>query len=59
MSEWKCLNEGEEKLAREKGLDPEDLVVNRVGKDYLVFLALRSRTETLISLDECSRRAAR
>ena len=59
MSEWKCLNEGERELAREKGLDPEDLMVNRVGRDYLVFLALRSRTETLVCLYDRSRTAAR
>ena len=58
MSEWKCLSEGERELARERGLDPEDLMVNRVGKDYLVFLALRSRAETLVRLNEGSRRAA-
>lgn len=58
MSEWKCLNDAERELARKKGLDPEDLVVNRVGKDYLVFLQLRSRRETLIRLDERGRVAA-
>ena len=58
MSEWKCLNEAEKGIARKRGLDPEDLVVNRVGKDYLVFLQLRSRKETLIRLDERGRVAA-
>ena len=59
MSEWKCLSEGERELARERGLDPADLMVNRVGKDYLVFLGLRTRTETMVCLYDRSRRAAR
>lgn len=59
MSEWKCLNKTEKGIARERGLDPEDLMVNRVGKDYLIFLALRSRKETMVCLYDRSRRAAR
>ena len=58
MSEWKCLNEAEKGIARGKGLDPDDLVVNRVGKDYLVFQGMRSRRETLVRLNDSGREAA-
>lgn len=58
MSEWKCLNEAEKGIARKRGLDPEDLMVSRVGKDYLVFLGLRSRSETLVRLNDSGQKSS-
>ena len=59
MSKWKCLNQEEEQMARERGLDPKGLVVNRIGQDYLVFLELKTSAETTVCLCDRSRRAAR
>ena len=58
MSKWQCLNEAERAIARDRGLEPEGLVVNRVGADYLVFLRLRTREETVVCLYERGREAA-
>lgn len=62
MSQWKDLNESECAIARELGQEPNNLVVNRVGEDYLVFLNMRSRQELIVSLDvrpeKSKRRAA-
>ena len=51
MSQWKDLNECERAIARELGQNPDDLIVNRVGEDFLVLLNMRSRQELIVSLD--------
>ena len=49
---WESLNEADAQLLRSRGLDPAGMVVKRVGQDYLVFLHMKSRTETLVRLDD-------
>ncbi len=50
MASWKSLNPKEEALLRERGIEPEGMVVNRVGADAFVFLRLKTREEIYISL---------
>ena len=48
MSEWKCLTAEEERIARGRGEDPDDLIVNRAGDGLLVFLNMKTRKEIIV-----------
>ncbi|MCD7755511.1 MAG: hypothetical protein LUJ09_04155 [Firmicutes bacterium] len=50
MAKWECPNRAEAEMAAEMGLDPDAIVVNRVGTDYLVFLDTYTRRETIVPL---------
>lgn len=45
---WTIPNEREQELARQRGMDPGRVVVNRVGSDYVVILDLRTRKEMIV-----------
>lgn len=49
---WESLNQEEAELLRGRGKDPSGTVVKRVGQDYLVFLHMKSREETVIRLND-------
>ncbi len=47
---WTVPNEREQELARQRGMDPGRVVVNRVGSDHVVILDLRARKETVVRI---------
>lgn len=45
---WEVLTEKEKQLLRERGEDPEPMVVSRVGVDLLLFMDLKTHREVCI-----------
>ena len=45
---WEVLTEKEKQLLRERGEDPEPMVVSRVGADCRVFKDLKTQKELIV-----------
>ena len=47
---WVVPSEREQELARQRGMDPDRVVVRRVGSDYVVIMDLRTRKEMIVRI---------